>query len=185
MKKILFIFCLIISTLVYSQQTVELCDYNQTQFIYKSYINQEGTFTWYLNNSIVSQSKELYINWREIGNFTITAEFENTNGCVGQETYQVEVLECRVSTIYVPNCFTPNGDLNNQIFIPVGNNVFDVEFYIFNRWGQQIFKGDLTKGWDGTSGGQISPIGNYLWYLTFTDIRGRKQIRTGDVTLLR
>ena len=69
--------------------------------------------------------------------------------------------------------------------IPVGNNVFDVQFYIYDRWGQQIFKGDLNNGWDGNINGKICTQGNYIWYLSFKDVTGKSQFRIGDVTLIR
>jgi len=185
MKAFLFIIILFNSFLSYSQQKIELCSYKQTQFNYKSEISQDGIFYWYLNGSLISKDPKVNINWTQIGNYTLTCEFENTIGCSNQQTLLIEVVECPISTIYVPNCFTPNQDLINQIFIPVGNNVFDVQFYIYDRWGQQIFKGDLNNGWDGNINGKICTQGNYIWYLSFTDVRGKSQFRIGDVTLLR
>ena len=40
---------------------------------------------------------------------------------------------------YVPNSFTPNGDLINDTFGPsiVGNDFY--EMFIFDHWGNQIF----------------------------------------------
>lgn len=185
MRIVLFLIFLVNSFLAFSQQKVELCPYKQTQFNYQSRTSQEGTYYWYLNGLLISNNKKINLNWDLIGEYTLTCEFENIIGCSNQETLVIEVVECPISTMYLPNCFTPNRDLLNEVFIPKGFNVTEVQFYIYNRWGQEIFKGDLENGWDGTLNGQICPEGNYLWYISFKDVLGKSQFRIGDVTLIR
>ncbi len=64
----------------------------------------------------------------------------------------------------LPNAFTPNGDGQNDLFIPRGRCFVErVDFQIFNRWGQLIFKtSDPAIKWDGRNlGGEPLPSGTY------------------------
>jgi gliding motility-associated-like protein len=56
---------------------------------------------------------------------------------------------CRM---WLPNAFTPNEtDQINTYYKPIGINLVDMEYKIFNRWGELIYIGDLnSQGWDGT-----------------------------------
>lgn len=53
--------------------------------------------------------------------------------------------------LWLPTAFTPNGDQLNSYYKPIGIDLIDLEYKIFNRWGELIFIGDLSsQGWDGT-----------------------------------
>ena len=55
---------------------------------------------------------------------------------------------CRM---WLPTAFTPNGDQLNGYYKPIGIDVIDMDYKIFNRWGELIFIGDInSQGWDGT-----------------------------------
>ena len=63
----------------------------------------------------------------------------------------------------------------------------NLEFKIFNRWGQEIFKTNNWKlGWDGKINGVMQASGVYVWFLKYTD-RVTKEQRTlkGVATLVR
>ena len=53
----------------------------------------------------------------------------------------------------LPNTFTPNGDSQNDLFIPYPFCFIDrVEMKIFNRWGQLVYETeDPAINWDGTN----------------------------------
>ena len=75
---------------------------------------------------------------------------------------------------YVPNSFTPNGDGQNDSFIPVLTAGYDrsqgYEFNIFNRWGELVFSSvSPGEGWDGTFNNQMVQNGAYIWYVKFKD----------------
>lgn len=61
------------------------------------------------------------------------------------------------------------------------------EFYIFNRWGEQIFESsELNKTWDGTHLNEPAPLGVYVWKVVIKDIyTNEKRVYPGHVTLLR
>tara|TARA_B100000674_G_scaffold382381_1_gene325318 strand:+ start:1048 stop:5694 length:4647 start_codon:yes stop_codon:yes gene_type:complete len=96
------------------------------------------------------------------------------------------------STIYVPNAFTPDQDGKNDSFNAKGYNLEDYEMYIYNRWGQLIFKSEsLNDGWDGTYLNNDCQIDVYVWKIYYsvesTDGSGHriKEQKSGRVSLIR
>ncbi len=66
----------------------------------------------------------------------------------------------------LPNAFTPNGDGQNDEFIPYPFCFIErVEFKVFNRWGQVVFETtDPNLNWDGrNSSGQDLAEGAYYY----------------------
>jgi gliding motility-associated-like protein len=94
--------------------------------------------------------------------------------------------------VYIPNSFTPDGDLNNQVFCPVffsGYDPANYELTIYNRWGEVIFEShNALVGWDGSYGpdGIDAPLGLYNYRIVYKnpDLDERK-VLTGHVNLLR
>jgi gliding motility-associated-like protein len=109
-------------------------------------------------------------------------------GCADTAYAIVEYLDDII--LYVPNSFTPDGDMYNQSFEPVFTSGFDpynFSMYIFNRWGELIFETHNAEiGWDGTYGGKYVQDGTYTWKIEFkpknTD---DKMVRYGHVTIVR
>lgn len=103
------------------------------------------------------------------------------------------LVEYCPNALYVPNSFTPNGDGENDVFFPVGNNIATLQLEIFDRWGKMIYSGvDAAASWNGTMGGEPVQDGVYIWKLHcrfYTDSTQRtltpETVRTGHVTVLR
>lgn len=99
------------------------------------------------------------------GDITISLRVTDANGCQDSTTTIISVLES--STVYIPNCFTPDGDENNNTFIPVISEVFDDQNHvlnIYNRWGELLFQSkDKKIGWDGSYKGLLQPNGVYTY----------------------
>ena len=114
--------------------------------------------------------------------YTITDSF----GCVA--TAQKIVTIYAGCNLAVPNAFTPNGDGLNDTFFPANAvKADDLDFKIFNRWGQLIYKTkDWKMGWDGTLNGNRQQAGVYVWMLRYTDRDTKKQVnQKGSITLIR
>jgi gliding motility-associated-like protein len=93
--------------------------------------------------------------------------------------------------IWVPNAFSPNGDGLNDVFkAECEENIDDFELFVYNRWGQLLFKGtNLLMGWDGTFLGVSAPPGIYTWILNYNVSKNNKQpnrySKQGTLTLIR
>lgn len=93
---------------------------------------------------------------------------------------------CIDKDAFVPNTFTPNGDGQNDIFIPRGLKIDQVYFAVYNRWGELVFEtNDKTKGWDGVYKGKPADVGVFGWYLKVKCLNGAEAFRKGNVTLIR
>lgn len=87
--------------------------------------------------------------------------------------------------VYIPNTFTPNGDLKNEYFIPLGYGIEKINIVIFDRWGLQLFKEDNTiLGWDGKKNGKLCEQGIYVYQVEIFTLAGQVFSRTGHVNLL-
>lgn len=115
-------------------------------------------------------------------NFTYFVTYTDANGCSDSDSIQI-IYD---AVIYVPNTFTPNQSLMNDIFQAVGGNVKTFEMTIFNRWGEQIKTlRSLDEFWDGTYKDLPCPDGTYIWKLTYTDYQDQEFKRVGHINLLR
>ena len=93
---------------------------------------------------------------------------------------------------YIPNSFTPDGDQNNQVFLPIFYSGYDpsnFEMQIYNRWGEVLFETrNVFFGWDGSVGeeGLDAQEGVYTYRILFKnpDLDERVVV-TGTVNLIR
>ena len=90
----------------------------------------------------------------------------------------------------VPSAFTPNNDGLNDVFRPMIQPQCPVSGYlltIFNRWGEQVYSGDVPgKGWDGKYKGVDADVDVYMYYLQFFSGVDNVPVRTsGTLTLIR
>jgi gliding motility-associated-like protein len=96
------------------------------------------------------------------------------------------VFTINVSIIAVPSGFTPNGDGVNDILMVLGGPVKELDFRIYNEWGNELFRStEQSKGWDATYKGKAQPAARYIYlvkYTTFDDVQGELK---GDVTIIR
>ena len=81
-----------------------------------------------------------------------------------------------ISHIILPNVFTPNFDSINDVFKPTLDEITELSFSIFNRYGNLIFETTRVNGfWDGrTTSGDPCSDGVYFCVLNGTGIEGKK-----------
>jgi gliding motility-associated-like protein len=124
----------------------------------------------------------------QAGNYYVTLVVANSHGCTDTAT-QLIIVENQV-IFYVPNTFTPDGDLFNPSFLPIftaGYDIYNFNLVIFNRWGEIVFESnDARYGWDGTYGGMPSPDGTYTWQIQYKELYKDKHVLIrGHFNLLR
>lgn len=136
-------------------------------------------------------SPDYHISCRNC-NDPIVFPYENTTytchviaGCLD------DVLEFPVEVIIdfyleLPTAFSPNGDGINDIYGMEYHNVEEVDFRIFNRWGDlMFFTADPDEGWDGRSDGKLQNPDTYAYIIRAKSIHGYEFERKGMFILLR
>ncbi len=118
------------------------------------------------------------------GRFRVTVWAEDINGCWYGMKDVVEVKE--LIHVLVPSAFSPNGDLINDEFFLGIQNMQQLDFKVFNRWGHQVFATqEIGFRWDGRHQGQVVPPGVYAYQLATVDLDGREWVRSGTITVVR
>ncbi|TAL60315.1 MAG: PKD domain-containing protein, partial [Bacteroidetes bacterium] len=81
--------------------------------------------------------------------FTVCLNVQNQYGCWDTICKKVEIIP--EFTFYIPNTFTPNSDLNNEVFFGKGRGIKEYNIWLFDRWGNQIWDchhADKNTNWD-------------------------------------
>jgi gliding motility-associated-like protein len=119
------------------------------------------------------------------GDYTVYSSGDNCTS-----VNKIEITEYCDKQIFIPNSFTPNGDGNNETFIPILNNIVDYELRIFNRWGDMIFLSrNVNKGWNGIYMGSECQVDVYVYKISYKYLSKFGSNRTdniiGRVSLIR
>ncbi len=166
--------------------------------IYTNNNSQRATsFFWDFGDGGRSTESEPIYYYKEEGIYDITLIASNINGC--SDTLKREgIVEGQMNGRFlVPNAFTPNlsGPISgsgsgqtgtNDVFLPLTQGVSEFEMFIFNRWGEMLFKTrDKSMGWDGYYNGKLCPQDVYIFKVNLVFENGQKITRNGDVNLIR
>jgi gliding motility-associated-like protein len=160
---------------------------------YRLYINTGSSFE--ERKIILPPDSTISLNYQELmyevtGDkvcFYIAAtETSNPYGIKG-ESRSYEVCTIPTEIITVPNLFTPDNDLQNDLFRPrLSFTPVDYHLIISNRQGNTLFESkDFLEDWDGTQNGNPQPQGVYLWFVKATAPSGKVMSKTGTITIYR
>lgn len=105
-------------------------------------------------------------------------------GCSSVRSVTVYILQN--NNIFIPTAFSPDGNPNNREFKIYGNNIFDAQLSIFDKWGNKVFQtSTFGVGWDGTYKGEPCVQGVYTWVASVVYEDGKSQSLSGSVALVR
>ena len=153
------------------------------------------TTSWYWNFGDPSSGSDNYSvmpspqhTYSSAGSFIACLAVASDKGCV--DTTCKEVIIKHNIMFYAPSAFTPDEDGLNDVFSVkgVGFNTDAFQFYIFSRWGEEIFHtDDINKGWNGTvkDSKRLAPEGVYTWVVIVKDFNGENRRYFGTITLLK
>lgn len=111
---------------------------------------------------------------------TVTDQY----GCMKSIEKKITIyVNCQID---VPNAFTPDGDMRNDLLYPLNAiKAEQLDFKVYNRWGQLIFQtNNWKKGWDGRFNGSLQPTGSYVWILQYTHRDTKQRIQKRGISLL-
>ncbi len=115
----------------------------------------------------------------------VSLRITNQFGCKDSSSQDMYLFPNNFN-VYIPNTFSPNNDMLNDVFKLEGlSNPIDFKLQILNRWGEELYYStDASKGWDGTYQGQAVQEGVYVYYASFRYFDGKNYAFTGTVTLM-
>lgn len=150
----------------------------------------------YEEKAVISSSDTSYIlDYKQIM-YSITAgdvcfyinatENPNPHGITGKSRSS-EICTSPSEKITVPNVFTPDNDLRNDLFKPVLSfTPSSYKLIISDRTGTVLFESnDYLESWDGSHKGSIMNQGVYIWFLKLTTPSGKVISRTGTITIIK
>jgi gliding motility-associated-like protein len=111
----------------------------------------------------------------------------NTNGCPDTASYSFIIEE---NVVAVPTAFTPNGDGINDILYVRGGPLKEIDWRIYNEWGNEMFHATTPDeaqktGWDGTYKGKVQPAQRFVYTLKYLTVEGKAGNISGDVTITK
>lgn len=159
---------------------ISLCSGDSTQVIANNV--DSINFIWntgLINDTILISNPGLFYTTGDGLCFTIYSD-----------TLVVTIDDCEepITTLVIPNIFTPNSDQTNDVFrIIEHTNLANATGQIMNRWGQviKIWNG-LDDSWNGrTLSGELAPDGTYYYFLEIIDLQTKTTSKTGSIFLTR
>ena len=135
---------------------------------------------WTFPDGSTSNARSLNHRFNDLSGESVYIQLKTANELGCSDTTSVTV-PIELFAVWVPNAFTPNGDGVNDLFYFVSlNQLEDVTFDIFNRYGERIHSATAKTldssnqqevidifAWDGTYKGNKVPTGTYIYRLSY------------------
>jgi gliding motility-associated-like protein len=142
------------------------------------------SYTWAFGDGDGSFLVNPIHTYTQPGAYEITLIATNQEGCIDSISKWIDIAPERY--IYLPNSFTPDGDGLNEYFYGRFIGLMSARFYIFNRWGEEVFFSDqLNFVWDASYEGVPVQDGTYTWYLIYEIEKGIYEDLSGHVNVIR
>ena len=119
----------------------------------------------------------------DTGSYSAMLVTVNSFGC---RDSVLRIIDVRLhSTLYIANCFTPNGDGNNDFFRPVHTNMEEIKVWVYDRWGKLLSSWNGLEGsWDGYYQGNKCQSDTYVYKIDGTGIDGKHSEWVGHVSIV-
>lgn len=143
-------------------------------------------YQWRFGSIGGSPEKNPQFSFPDTGVYKVLQIVIKENGCIDSASAIIDILP--VTTLHIPNAFTPNNDDLNDEFKVTGylEGINNFKLKIYNRYGELLYEGDdPTKGWNGVSKDRIAPADIYIYKVEYLTPRQENVQKTGHLTLLR
>lgn len=148
--------------------------------------NGATSFQWTPANSLSNAAIAMPVAMPTVSTKYIVAGTD-ANGCTNYDSTFVKVDNSNKGGYLMPSAFTPNNDgLNDCYGIKYWGVVEEVEFSIFNRWGERIFfTRNVNQCWDGTYKGVKQDGGVFVYMIKAKTSCENSVFRKGTFVLVR
>ena len=115
----------------------------------------------------------------------IYSVFLQIGACGLNDTSEVQIDNANPA-LFIPTAFSPNGDNQNDMYYIMSGCLKDVEFTIFDRWGNKVFETtDLSHGWDGKCDGNLLNTSVFVYNFKAMSEAGNPVRASGTIALMR
>ena len=139
---------------------------------------------WDFGDGVFSTERNPIHVFGKKGNFEVNLTITNQYGCIQSVAKVVAITKSY--RVMFPTGFTPLDEVN-KTFVPKYKGIAELEFMIFNNWGELIYQTNdpNTEGWDGKLNGELLDAGFYFFKFRATAIDGEKVMESGKFKLIR
>jgi len=124
------------------------------------------------------------MSFEKAGYYSIVLSAYNEGGCFDE--YRLDLCIFDPVELFVAEAFSPNGDGSNDVLFVRGNGVVELDFFVYNRWGEKVFEShNVNYGWDGTFKGKLLNSEVFVYYVHAVSRQGVEIEMKGDVSLIR
>jgi gliding motility-associated-like protein len=148
--------------------------------------NQISQWHWDFGDGNTSNLSNPTHSFADTGMYKVSLVITNNYGCV--DTIHNYYYIGEVFTFYIPNSFTPNRDMKNDVWNVKGRGIKEFRMEIYNRWGEMIYETtDINEGWNGRlrNSNDIVQNGTYVYKLFVFDVNNEEHNYIGYVNLIR
>lgn len=110
---------------------------------------------------------------------------KNTQKEVVDEVKETKMPEKSNLNLELPNVFTPNGDGNNDYLQLQASEINEFSLVVLDASGKTVFKTqDPDFKWDGKGfSDELLPVGNYVYFVTGKDDKGKQVSKYSTLTI--
>jgi len=126
----------------------------------------------------ISGVSEFTYSYSDFGQYIIELTVYGANNCIDIATNYVTVYP--TYSVYIPNSFSPDSDMINESFYPIGIGVFSYEMTIYDRWGGVVFNQPDTP-WLAEDVAQ----GIYTYIININDYNNQVYTYNGTIRVIR
>ena len=138
------------------------------------------------NHSSFAQPNHVY---SQAGLYSVRLIVIGTDSCSDtliKENYIEFRSEFDDEIVYIPNAFSPNNDDVNDFFYVRGEEITEVEIFIYDQWGNLVFTTQSKDDpWDGSFSGKQAQNGTYTYHARINLASGASKSYNGNITLIR
>lgn len=147
-------------------------------------------YFWDFGDGTTSTEKNPQHLFPKSGTYNVELVTYNRAGCA--DTTSQDITETIIPGLAMPNAFTPNGDGINDYIAPRAFGIIKIDFRIYNRWGQMVYRSNDPQityvqngGWDGKFHGKPQPMDVYAYTLHVVFSDGTEATKQGSIALIR
>lgn len=154
------------------------------EFVFTNNSIDALNYNWFFGDGDTSTTINSSHTYADSGWYPVTLYAENREGCI--DTVRIFVHAYPDLNVYIPNAFTPNGDLINDTWFAIGEGFSFIEIKLFDRWGTEVFRSKHpTWSWNGTNRDGEPLQGTFTFVVELRTPLGDTEKRFGHVTVIR